>query len=127
MVNAAVPVKFVETDNDLVMPTNHVIQNKGVAALVDDVKISKILELGSDEPLIRFKVTKFIKLGVTAIGLSQHHSIGTFPFDNFELTMIDLHISRGWLCRFEFSSTYLSNLSRSTFLGSSPLLRVSFP
>lgn len=62
------------------MPTNHIIQNKGVAALVERVNINKILERNSDEPLARFTIIKFVKLGVTAIGFSQHHTIGISAF-----------------------------------------------
>lgn len=76
LTNSAIPVKFLESEAEAVMPTDHVIQNKGVFALVDRVDIAKILERDSDEPLARIRLTKFVKLGATAIGFSQHHSIG---------------------------------------------------
>lgn len=64
------------------MPSTRVIQNQGVASLVEKVDIDKILEPHSDEPLARFTMVKFVKTGLTAIGFSQYHTIGRFSVYN---------------------------------------------
>ena len=59
------------------MPDNRVIQNKVVGSLVRALDMKLVLAPHSDEPLARFTITRFAKLGSTAIGFSQYHPIGT--------------------------------------------------
>lgn len=60
------------------MPDNRVIQNQGVASLVEKVNVTKILRPYNDEPLARFTIIYFVKIGYTAIGFSQYHPLGKF-------------------------------------------------
>ncbi|CAL1702968.1 unnamed protein product [Somion occarium] len=76
LTKSGVPVKFLENHTEQIMPSTRVIQNQGVASLVEKVDIDKILEPHSDEPLARFTMVKFVKTGLTAIGFSQYHTIG---------------------------------------------------
>ncbi|KAK7682152.1 hypothetical protein QCA50_014739 [Cerrena zonata] len=76
LTNSGVPVTFLESDAEEVMPNARVVQNKGVASFVKALDMKKVLATQSDEPLARFTITRFPRASSTIIGFSQYHPIG---------------------------------------------------
>ncbi|CAL1702969.1 unnamed protein product [Somion occarium] len=92
LTNSGVPLKFLTSNADQIMPDNRVIQNQGVASLVEKVNVTKILRPYNDEPLARFTIIYFVKIGYTAIGFSQYHPLG----DGYTVIKFLRHLSQNY-------------------------------
>ena len=75
LTNDGVPFTVIDSDAPREVPHNCVIQHPWT--LSQAVRLPRVWDYDSDEPLLRVTLVRFTKLGSTSIGLSATHVCGT--------------------------------------------------
>ena len=74
LTNDGVPVTIIDRDDEAEMITEGIIQAPW--KLTNGVQISKFLDHGLTEPVMKVTVIRFAKSGSTSVGLSAMHFMG---------------------------------------------------
>lgn len=72
LTNSPIPVFTSVCDDETVVPEDRVVQDDN-SRLVPD---ANVVATSGDEPLLRFKITYFKRIGETALGITWNHVLG---------------------------------------------------